>query len=261
MAPKAKFSVWSNQKPVLKSGSKTDPRLATALPGIHVPACTACNGKLNLYLEMPGRSVLLRVLGQENSGAPIVLSIDEMAKVARWFMKVALLAGHPSATHDQPDVTSLLPSFGSTTNDWLTWMTDGSSIPDGFSVFASRWDQSHVNWQESPTMTIDLPHLLVDDVECPFTHHSISIADQYVTIVWHPHWPIEHRQVVEGRAIQLWPALNACDLSSLPLVSPNELVFRNSEEVIGVASEELASLRKDPLSVERSLKPYTPQNG
>lgn len=136
-------------------------------------------------------------------------------------------------------------------------MTDGSGIPDGFSVFVSRWNQSHVNWQDSPPMTIDLPHLLVDDVEYPFVHHSIGIADLYVTIVWHPHWPIKHKHVIEGRAVQLWPALNKCELSSMPQVSPNELAFRNSEEVKGLSSKELTSLQKDPLSVERSVEPYT----
>lgn len=250
------YTIFVNQSPVTKRDS-TEPRPIDALPGAHAPVCAGCNNELNKNFEERGKPLVRRLLQRSDPARDLQLSTEDMTDLARWLLKVALLAGHPSAEHDDTKAKKSLPKFHMDNPKWFSWMTDGCSIPDGFSVFVSRWDQSHVNWQESPTMTIDLPHLLVDDMERPFTHHSISIADLYVTIVWHPHWPIKHQQVVEGRAIQLWPALKACDLSSLPLVSPNELVFRNNEEVVGMASDELSSLQNGPLSVERSSEPYT----
>lgn len=237
------------------------PRMIDSFPSAHVPVCGDCNSILNKNFEERGKPIVRRILDKNRTTKDLLLSVEDMTDLARWMLKVALLAGHPTAEHDDTKAKKRLPQFHSSELDWLKWMVTGATIPSGFSLFISRWDPKHVDCEKTSSMIIDLPHLVIDGVKYTFMHHSMSLGDLYATIVWHPHWPIENKQVIDGKAVQLWPALKEYDLGLLPLVSPNELVFRNSEEVRGVSNDDLISLQRDPLSVARRLSVHKSIHG
>ncbi|GAA1493140.1 hypothetical protein GCM10009627_14860 [Curtobacterium herbarum] len=205
------------------------PQTLNALPGVHVPACVACNNALGTYLEEPAKNLVRRILGHTDSHDDLLISADDSDALARWLLKVGLLSYLPERRFDLPAMNedSDVPVLSRVRGDWLSWMTVGSPPPDSFSVYITRreLDGSDPDPEPGDQQWIPLPHPVVDGKDLDFMLRAFGFRGVNVTIVWHPGWPIDHPQVTDGRAVQLWPSPHEFNFGSMPQVSTKELRF------------------------------------
>lgn len=234
------------------------PQTSIALPGVHVPACVACNGAMNTRLEEPAKEVVRSLLTQSDSSDDLFVSADESTTLARWLVKVGILAAHPARRFDLPAMNAdpNVPMFTSVRSEWLSWMTTGAPLPAGFSVYISRrkLDGSEMVPEPENQQRIPLPDVIVDGDRLDYMQRAFGFYGVNVTIVWHPGWPIDQPQVSKGRAVQLWPKPSPFNFGSLPQVSPRELQFVDmtiSETAMTAAEFALAT--QTPLSPESSI--------
>jgi hypothetical protein len=229
------------------------PQKSSALPGVHVPMCAACNTALNSYLEVPARPIVRKLLERGDSSDDLVVSAGESAALAQWLLKVGLLSAHPTRRHDLPamDRDGDMPMLTVVRPEWLTWMTTGDAPPDGFSVYLTRRElHGEPPLDASDREWIVLPRIIVDGRDLGFMQRSFGFSGVTVTIVWHPGWPVAHPQVATSRAVQLWPAPHEFNLGALPRVNPNELRFMDgSIGEIMMDAEVFAQRTRIPLSV------------
>jgi hypothetical protein len=204
------------------------PQRSSALPGVHVPMCDACNAALNTHLEVPAKPIVRKLLTHGDSSEDLCVSDAESAALAGWLLKVGVLSAHPTRRHDLPamDSDGDVPMLSVVQPEWLSWMTTGNAPPDGFSVYLTRRElNGDPPLNASDREWIVLPRIIVDDRDLGFMQRSFGFKGVNLTIVWHPEWPIDHPQVAAGRAVQLWPAPQAFNFGDLPRVNPDELRF------------------------------------
>lgn len=171
------------------------PVTAIALPGVHVPMCESCNTELNRSIEEPAKPVIRRLLPWSSTHAWPAISTNEAAALARWFLKIGLLAGHPEAVHDNPHVQrdEDFPRFERVEPAWLDWMRTGSAPPADFSVYVAKRSVMGEQPWEGETQRIFLPtRVVVGDRELRFATRSFGVRGLDVTMVLHPGWPILH---------------------------------------------------------------------
>lgn len=204
------------------------PVTAIALPGVHVPMCESCNTELNRSIEEPAKPVIRRLLPWSSTHAWPAISTNEAAALARWFLKIGLLAGHPEAVHDNPHVQrdEDFPRFERVEPAWLDWMRTGSAPPADFSVYVAKRSVMGEQPWEGETQRIFLPtRVVVGDRELRFATRSFGVRGLDVTMVLHPGWPILHPLEEAGRVAALWPNPAPVDFDKLPEVHPREFSF------------------------------------
>jgi hypothetical protein len=202
-----------------------------ALPSVHVPMCTDCNGRLNTLVEEPARPVVRRVLPWSSTHAWPTLTADDAAALGRWFLKVGLLLSHPDAVDDAPHVArdTAAARFDDFREDWVAWMAAGADPPEDFSVYLTRRSAVGERPWNADGVVLSLPgRVEVAGSEQRFMTRSVGIGGVDATIVWHPGTPLQHPLVQSGRAGVLWPNPAAIDLSRLPVVQPSAQVCRRS---------------------------------
>lgn len=234
------------------------PQTSIALPGVHVPACVACNGAMNAHLEEPAREIVRSLLAHGDSSDDLLVSTDESTALARWLVKVGILAAHPARRFDLPAMNAdpNVSKFVNARSEWLSWMTTGAPLPAGFSVYISRRkiDGSEPVPAPEGQQRIPLPNVIVDGDRLDYMQRAFGFYGVNVTIVWHPGWPIDQPQVSNGRAVQLWPKPSPFNFGSLPQVSPKELQFIDiTISDTAMTATEFALAAQTPLSPESSI--------
>lgn len=228
------------------------PVTAVALPGVHVPMCESCNTELNRSIEEPAKPVIRQLLPWSPTHAWPAISTNEAAALARWFLKIGLLAGHPEAVHDNPHVQrdEDFPRFERVDPAWLDWMRTGSAPPADFSVYvAKRSVMGEQPWQ-GETQRIFLPtRVVVAERELRFATRSFGVRGLDVTMVWHPGWPILHPLEEAGRVAALWPNPAPVDFDKLPEVHPKEFSFTVGLGTRRMSEAGFKTLTQEPLSV------------
>jgi hypothetical protein len=245
------FTTARGGEPYTKRDKK--PYESDSLLGVHVPACTPCNGLLNRTIEEPAKPIVKRILRNADSSDELVMTAHECAALARWVLKVGLLSAHPAADYDHPGLQRDIevPRFSAVRREWLDWMRDETAPPEGFSVFVTRTGRHGASVDPAVKQRIVLPRLVVDGADACFMSRSFGFRGLNVTIVWHPGWPIKHAQVDAGRAVRLLPAPYEVNLGAVPIVHPQELAFWDgSIGQLAVSAERLSVLAQQPLSVE-----------
>jgi len=201
-----------------------------SLPGVHVPMCGDCNGRLATRLEEPAKPVVRKLQPWSAGHAWPAVSADQAAAVGKWLLKVGLLWAHPDSVPDQEQVQRdpAIPRFTFVEPEWLDWMRDGSDPPDGLTLFVSRRSlySGHERWPGS-MRRIGLPRSIrVGDRELRFVSRAFScIRGLDCTLVWHPGWPIEHPLLADGKAAVLWPDPPAIEFAALREVYAEEFSF------------------------------------
>ncbi|MCS6559743.1 hypothetical protein NYQ31_15205 [Curtobacterium flaccumfaciens] len=230
------------------------PQKSSALPGVHVPMCAACNTALNTHLEAPAKPIVRKLLEHGDSSDELLVSKADSAALAGWLLKVGLLSDHPKRRHDLPamDRDEDVPMLRAVRPEWFSWMTAGQSPPDGFSVYLTRreltddppLDKSDQEW-------IVLPRVTVDGRDVAFISVSFGFTGVNVTIVWHPGWPIDHPQVGASRAVRIWPEPHEFNFGALPGINPREFRFMDGTILeIGMTTAQFAKRTRTPLSVD-----------
>ncbi|WP_404387840.1 hypothetical protein [Humibacillus xanthopallidus] len=222
-----------------------------ALPSVHVPMCKSCNELLNRTIEQPVKDIGRRLIPWSEDHAWPLVTAEESAALARWYLKIGLLSAHPKAVHDNPHVDrdEDLPRFASMEPEWLDWMRDGSPPPDGFSIFVTRRAVAEETPWEGETARIFLPHVRVGSHDLRYASRSFGIRGLNISIVWHPSWPILHPLVEAGRACQIWPSPVNVDFGALPELNPREFSFVEGIGVMAVTEDEFARMTENPLQV------------
>jgi hypothetical protein len=87
------FGVAVNGDPLL-TRAEVPVRSARIWP-VMVPVCKACNNELDRLIEKPAKPAVRRLLN--DMGA--LTTVEEVAAVARWAVKVLVLEAHPEASH------------------------------------------------------------------------------------------------------------------------------------------------------------------
>lgn len=229
------------------------PVTAVALPSVHVPLCEPCNTELNRTIEGPAKPVIRRLLPWSSTHSWPTITADEAAALARWFLKVALLASHPEAVHDNPHVQrdEDYPRFDQVEPAWLDWMRTGSDPPTDFSVYIARRSVMGEQPWKSDTQRILLPpRIVVGDSELRYATRSFGVRGLDVSIVWHPGWPILHPLQEAGRVERLWPDPAPVDFDKLPEVHPREFRFTVGIGPRIMTEAEFEAATQEPLSVD-----------
>lgn len=215
--------------------------------------CEPCNTELNRSIEEPAKPIIRRLLPWSSTHAWPAISADESAALARWFLKIGLLAGHPQAVHDSPHVQrdEDYPRFDRIEVAWQDWMRTGSAPPDDFSVYVAKRSVMGEQPWEGETQRIFLPtRVVVGDRELRYAARSFGVRGLDVTIVRHPRWPILHPLEESGRVARLWPKPAPVDFDKLPEVHPREFSFTVGFGPRIMTEAEFEAARREPLSVD-----------
>lgn len=229
------------------------PLKAGALHSVHVPMCEECNGRLSRSVEVPAKTVIRKIMPRSGSHTWPEITAVEAGVLARWFLKVGLLNTHPEAVHDSPQVQKdrVFRRHNQDEPEWLEWMRAEVAPPGGFSVFLTRQSVSGGQPWNGARHFLELPNVSVGERDLHYQTWVAGIRGIAVTIVWHPHWPILHPLVEEGRAAKLWPDPSPVNLGLLPEVHPDEFgFFLGGTSVHFTDDDHLGQVAQTPLQVE-----------
>lgn len=191
-----------------------------------VPACRSCNATLDTRFEKPAKDIVRRLAPNSWIGEA---EAQEWAFVGLWFAKILLLATHPLALHQHPEINKHR-IIGEWEAEDFTWLIDGSPAPDGLSLWAFRAEQE----KGTPTARVVLPKVvqLDDGSTTRFPMTMITLEGICLTLVYHPGWAIEHPLVAEGAAWELLHGAPKGDLADLPLLPLNAITWRRPSTVV-----------------------------
>lgn len=173
-----------------------------------LPCCLACNDLLNRRFENPGGSAGRRLLSEDNP----ILSEAELGNAALWLLKTWLLLVHPETTSNeglpQPAAWTKAPP------QLWAWLVDGSPVPDGLTL----WVQDGINpgGEGGEESRLLLPEITADGRIVAFLGFSLGFAKRFVSLIYHPDWPIWHPGVTAGAVLQLWPPIDGQTLNGFP---------------------------------------------
>lgn len=228
------------------------PVTAEALQSVHVPMCQECNSRLSRSIEIPAKTVIRQIIPTSDTLIWPKITATEAEALARWFLKVGLLLTHPEAVHDSPQVQKDR-AFRRQAQDepaWLEWMRMETPPPKSFSVFLTRQRVSSLPSWDAETLLLELPSVSVGTNDLHYRTWSAGIRGIAVTVVWHPHWPILHPLIEEGRAAKLWPDPSPVDFALLPEVHPDEFGFLLTGTSVHFTDDEhLRRVAQTPLQV------------
>ncbi len=229
------------------------PAVASALQSVHVPMCQECNVRLSRSIEEPAKTVIRKILPMSDAHSWPRISASEAESLARWFLKVALLLRHPEAVHDSPQVQRdpAYRRLDHLEREWLDWMKAEVAPPPSFSVFLNRRTIKGDPPWEGDELRLYLPDVTVGSKDLHYQTWGAGIRGLDATVVWHPHWPILHPLVEEGRAVRVWPDPTPVDLATLPEVHLSEFKFfpGGGSVLFRDVDEMHESVEKQPLQV------------
>ncbi|MCA1703984.1 MAG: hypothetical protein LC808_12250 [Actinobacteria bacterium] len=103
-------------------------------------------------------------------------------------------------------------------------MVDEREPPSDLSLWVTRLRSTRPD--DLPPRYIELPTFVSDGIETVCEVQVIGFHGLELTLVYHPGWQVNHPQVREGRAIQMWPLSSGrVDLAALVPVSPRDTRF------------------------------------
>jgi hypothetical protein len=121
---------WSrNGQPILNS--RGEQIKLSQRTRVFLPACIACNNKLEQRFETPAQRPITQLSTGRWLGA---LSAADWQAVGLWWAKVGLMLGHPQARYEHRKLNEEAIRFGGKPPDY-TWMVDQTPAPDSVSVF------------------------------------------------------------------------------------------------------------------------------
>lgn len=191
-----------------------------------VPACRSCNATLDTRFEKPAKEIVRRLAPNSWVGG---VEAREWAAVGLWFAKILLLATHPLALHQHPEINKH-GIIGEWETEDFSWLIDGTPPPPGLSLWAFRAEQE----KGTPTARVLLPKVvqLDDGGTTRFPMTMITLEGICLTLVYHPGWAIEHPLVAEGTAWELLHNAPKGDLADLPLLPFNAINWRRPSTVV-----------------------------
>lgn len=191
-----------------------------------VPACRSCNAILDTRFEKPAKEIVRRLASNSWVGEA---DAQEWAAVGLWFAKILLLATHPLALHQHPEINK-----HRIVGDWETedfsWLIDGAPPPDALSLWAFHAEHE----KGTPTARVLLPKVvqLDDGTTTRFPMTMITLEGICLTLVYHPGWAIEHPLVANGSAWELLHSAPNGDLGDLPLLPLNAISWHRPSTVV-----------------------------
>lgn len=191
-----------------------------------VPACRPCNAILDTRFEKPAKDVVRRLAPNSWTG---VAETQEWAAMGLWFAKILLLATHPLAHHQHPEINK-----HQIVGDWATkdyaWLIDGTPPPADLSLWAFRAEQK----KGTSTAQVMLPKVVqLDDGNIArFPMTMITLDGICLTLVYHPGWPIDHPLVANGSAWELLHNPLKGNLADLPLMPFNSINWYRPSTVV-----------------------------
>lgn len=211
------YTTEHNGAPILKEDDDT-PRTQTSVDRPKLPCCSTCNAALNDRFE---RQKTVKIGRRLVAGdGRITLSAEEVGDLGIWLLKTLLLLSHPETTSSVPGVKIPSWNLGMVPADLYSWMTTNAPPPDGLSVWLMLRATDEDGTEEPPVIT--LPVIYADGRETAFQVKMFAIKRIELTLVYHPHWAIEHPLELDGRAVRMWPRTtrDAVDLTRLSGVVP-----------------------------------------
>lgn len=109
--------------------------------------------------------------------------------------------------------------------DLYSWSVNGRRPPPGLSVWASKFQP--VQSDDPEPRQIFLPTVVADGGETAFRSFEAGLVGTWVTLVYHPEWPIAHPLEAEGAAVRMWPRPNPepVHFTGMPRVSSRDPVW------------------------------------
>jgi hypothetical protein len=245
------FTTAKSGVPYKKRDQQTPVKFG-ALPGVHVPMCAQCNGKLSRTVEEPAKPIIRALIPWTEHHIPPTISPDEAEPLARWFLKVGLLSAHPLAVHDNPhlDRETDVPRLEPFAPEWIEWLREGDPPPKGFSVYVGKRSLKEEAPYEGEVRRIFVPRVVVDGRDLHYMTRSFGVRGLDATIVWHPGWEILNPQVEAGRVMQLWPNPSTVNFASLANVDPRELRFVPGIGLLRLSLDAFLRAARSPLGVD-----------
>ena len=191
-----------------------------------LPACRICNATLDTRIEKPAKEIVRRLAPNSWMGGA---EVWEWSAVGLWFAKILLLASHPLALHQHPEINK-----HRVVGDWDTedfsWLIDGSPPPDALSLWVFRAEQE----KGTPSVRVLLPKAihLDDGTTTRFPMTMITLEGICLTLIYHPGWAIEHPLAIDGAAWELLHSAPKGDLADLPLLPFNAISWRRPNTVV-----------------------------
>lgn len=101
-----------------------------------------------------------------------------------WFAKIILLATHPLALHQHPEINKHR-IIGEWETEDFSWLIEGTPPPSDLSLWVFRAEQE----EGTPTARVLLPKVVqLDDGTTPFPMTMITLEGICLTLVYHPGW-------------------------------------------------------------------------
>lgn len=215
------FTATINDVPVL--GRDGTPRTWPDMARVTVPMCNpdgrGCNAKLNRRFEVPAKELIRALVRLDGR---ITLSPIDARAVGLWFLKTILLWAHPEAHHS---VFEYAPRrWAAPPASLYAWMIDGQDPPADLSLWVTRPRSPRPD--DPAPRYIDLPTVECDGTDTVCEVQVIGFHGLELTLVYHPGWQVNHPQVPEGTAIQMWPpSSHRVDLVALVPANPRDTLF------------------------------------
>lgn len=183
--------------------------------------CQTCNNELDRRFEKPAQGLVDTLVKAGFAGA---LTQEQWGAVGLWWAKLLLLLGLPESRYATPRINDkIVARFDAADQLDLRWLTDGSPVPDGLSLYAYRVDLDDTSIHH----TVPIPSVVTDATGNRTYFHFLHFATQGVgfSLVSHPGWPVEHPLVTSGSAWELLhsPPPSDSDLSLLPVFGPRAI--------------------------------------
>ena len=185
-----------------------------------VPACRSCNAVLDTRFEKPAKDVVRRLVPNRWTGEA---DEQEWVSIGLWFAKILLLATHPLAHHQHPEINRHM-IIGDWQSHDFRWLVNGSAPPTDLSLWVYRAEQN----KGDPTARVLLPKAVQtgDGTTTIFPMTMITLDGISLTLVYHPGWAIEHPLISRREALELLHGARTADLEGMPLLPQNAIVWR-----------------------------------
>ena len=192
--------------------------------------CKTCNNELDRRFEKPAQGLVDTVVKAGFAGA---LTREQWGTVGLWWAKLLLLLGLPESRYATSRINDkIVARFDAADQLDLRWLTDGSPVPDGLSLYAHRVDLA----DSSTVYAVPFPSVVTDARGNHTYFHVLDLATQGVgfSLVSHPGWPVDHPLVSVGSAWELLhsPPPSGSDLSLLPAFGPRAISWQTFGAVL-----------------------------
>ena len=145
-----------------------------------------------------------------------------------WFAKILLLATHPLALHQHPEINKHR-IIGEWETEDFSWLIEGTPPPSDLSLWVFRAEQE----EGTPTARVLLPKVVqLDDGTTPFPMTMITLEGICLTLVYHPGWASIIPWSLRAQLGSSSTTLAKGDLADLPLLPFNAINWRRQNTVV-----------------------------